>query len=84
MRSKRRHSKAVTTIQMVEWDRLRQIVKVLEPCTVHEVAKAARSIGILRTEEQLTLMCRVKDLRMHRVEAEPVDKFLYTLPDTEL
>lgn len=80
----RRRQRKVTPIQLVEWDRLRQIVKVLEPATVHEVARAARDIGTLRVEEQLTLMCRVKDLRMHRVEAAPIDRFLYTLPDTEL
>lgn len=84
MQSRRRHSKAITTIQLVEWDRLRQIVKVLEPCTVHEVTRAAHDIGLFRVDEQLTLMSRVGDLRMHRVEAVPFDKFLFTLPGTEL
>ncbi len=79
----RRRSKKVTAFQSVEWDRLRQIVKVLEPCEVCDVARAARDLRVPRIEEQLTLMCRVKDLKMHRVTAQPVDRFVYTLPDSD-
>ena len=69
---------------MSHWDRLRLIVRVNQPCQIHEVWRAIRDARLFDVETQLLNMTRVKDLKLHRVEVGQMPRFFLTLPDTSL
>lgn len=79
-----RRTRKITAIEMAQWERLRLIVRVTQPCQIHEVWRAMRDARLFDVETQLLNMTRVKDLNLHRVETEAMPRFHLTLPDTSL
>lgn len=82
--ARRIRQRKVTAIEMAHWERLRLIVRVNQPCQIHEVWRAMRDARLFDVETQLLNMTRVKDLKLHRVEDDQMPRFYLTLPDTSL